>query len=60
MPYLLLVADPDENDWNVIAQADEADEIIDMVDDYDPSLRIVLNTDNYVTFPPKEQDNGTQ
>ena len=54
MPHLLIVADPEENDWNVIAQSDNADDIIDLVDEYDPSLRIVINTDNYITFPTKE------
>lgn len=58
MPYLLLVADPEEKIWSVIAQADDPDEIIDDIGEQDPSLRIVINTDNFITFDTKESDNG--
>jgi hypothetical protein len=60
MAYLLLVADPEENEWTIIAQSDNPDKLIDEIGERDPSLRIVINTENYITFDTKEQDNGTQ
>jgi hypothetical protein len=61
MPYLLLVADPEENDWNVIAQANDPDKLLDEIAKHDPSYRIVINTDNYITFDTTEEtDNGTR
>jgi len=60
MAYLLLVADPEENEWNVIAQSDNPDTLIDEIAERDPSLRIVINTENYITFDTKEKTNGTE
>lgn len=60
MAYLLLVADPVENEWTIIAQSDNPDELIDEIAERDPSLRIVINTENYITFDTKEKTNGTE
>lgn len=59
MAYLLLVADPEEKVWSIIAQSDDADEIIDEVQEHDPSLRIVINTETFITFDIKEHGDGT-
>lgn len=60
MTYLLLVADPEEKVWSIIAQSDDADSIIDEVAQHDPSLRIVINTETFITFDLREQDDGKQ
>jgi len=54
MAYLLLAADPDEKVWTVIAQSDSPDDILDEIDKGDPSLRIAINTDDYITFDTRE------
>jgi len=54
MAYLLLVADPDEKQWTVIMQSDNPDEVLDEIDKGDPSLRIAINTDDYITFDTRE------
>jgi hypothetical protein len=58
MAFLLLVADPAEKVWSIIAQTDDPDDLIDEVGQYDPSLRIVINTETFITFDTREQDNG--
>ena len=58
MTYLLLVADPEEKQWSIIVQSEEADDIIDEVGEHDPSLRIVINTEQFITFDTKESDDG--
>lgn len=55
MPYLLLAADPEEKVWTVIAQSDDPDEILDEIDKGDPSLRIAINTDDYITYDTREE-----
>lgn len=59
MAYLLLAADPEDKIWTVIAQSDNPDEIIDAIDHGDPSLRIAINTENYVTFDTRETGNAS-
>jgi hypothetical protein len=60
MAYLLLVADPEENVWSVIAQTDDANDIIDEIEKHDPSLRIVINTETFITFDVREHGDGTK
>lgn len=59
MPYILLVADPQEKQWSVMMQTDSSDDIINEVDKHDPSLRIVLHTDNFITFDTRSNDEGS-
>lgn len=59
MAYLLLAADPEEKVWSVIAQSDDADEIIEAIDQGDPSLRIAINTENYITYDVREETDGS-
>lgn len=55
MTYILLAADPEEKIWTVIAQSEDADEILEEIDKGDPSLRIAINTDNYITYDTREE-----
>lgn len=58
MTYLLLVADPEEKQWSVLMQSDDPDKIINEIDKGDPSLRIAINTDNYINFDTRESGDG--
>lgn len=53
--FLLLAADPEEGVWSIIAQSDNPDIILDAIGMGDPSLRIPINTQDYVTFDPREK-----
>jgi hypothetical protein len=59
MTYLLLVADPEEKVWSIVVQSETPDAVLDEIDKSDPSLRIGINTDDYITFDTRETDNGT-
>ncbi len=54
MTYLLIAADPVEMKWSVIVQSDSPDEILDQIDKGDPSLRIGINTDDFITYDTRE------
>lgn len=57
MTYLLLAADPVEKKWTILVQSDTPDAVLDEIDKGDPSLRIGINTDDYITFDTRESDN---
>lgn len=52
--YLLLAADPDEGQWTILHQSSNPDEILDMIDKADPSLRIAINTADFITYDTRE------
>jgi len=58
MAYLLLAADPDENVWTILLQSDSADDLIDEIQSEDHSHRIVINTENFITYDTKEAGDG--
>lgn len=54
--YIILVADPDDNEWSIILDTkskDAADTFWDGMEG-DPSRRIKLYTGDFITFPVEE------
>lgn len=52
--YLVLATDPDTVDWTILLQTSDADVALDYWQDNqdDPSLRIAINTGDFITFDP--------
>lgn len=59
--YLVLAADPVEGEWSIIHQSDDADAALDFLNDgmpNDPSLRIAINTADFITYDTKTDDDA--
>lgn len=56
--YLILAADPDEGQWTILHQTDNADEAIDywVENPADHSRRITLFTGDFITFDEAVRD----
>lgn len=54
MTYLLLAADPDEKVWTILVQSDNPDDILDEIEKGDPSLRVGINTDDFIQFDVRD------
>lgn len=56
--YLILATDPENVDWTILLQTDDADEALDFWQDNkdDPSLRIAINTGDFITFDPSRAE----
>lgn len=56
--YLILATDPEEINWSILLQTTDVDEALDFWKDNkaDPSLRIMINTSNFITFEVDEEE----
>lgn len=57
--YLILASDPDDVQWTILLETENADEALDYWTENkgDPSVRIFINTGDYITFDPNEVKN---
>lgn len=55
--FLVLACDPEEGQWTILMQTDDADKLLDYWNDNeaDPSLRITINTADFITFGTEEE-----
>ena len=56
MTFILLAADPDEKQWTVLMQSENADPLLDEIDKEDSSLRFIVDTNRYITFDTRKSD----
>jgi hypothetical protein len=62
MSYLILAADPVEKKWSIVHQSEDINLALDYWNDQpkDESLRITVNTDDFITFDTEEVKDDEQ
>jgi hypothetical protein len=60
MVFLILAADPEDEQWTVLHQTVSADEALDFWQDNpgDPSKRFILNTDDFISFEIEKEESN--